>query len=58
MVSGNEAVIATLKLEIEKLKRALYGQKSERRARLLDQLELQLAAVDGGAAEFREPDRL
>jgi capsule polysaccharide export protein KpsE/RkpR len=32
MLSGNEAVIATLKLEIEKLRRALYGQKCECRA--------------------------
>jgi transposase len=51
MVSGNAAVIATLKLEIEKLKRALYGQKSERRARLLDQLELQLEEIEAAATE-------
>ena len=40
--SGTAAIIATLKLEVEKLRRALHGQRSERRARLLDQLELQL----------------
>jgi transposase len=51
MVSGNEAVIATLELEIEKLKRALYGQKSERKARLLDQLELQLEELEAAATE-------
>lgn len=51
MLSGNEAVITTLKLEIEKLKRALYGQKSERRARLLDQLELQLEELEAAATE-------
>jgi hypothetical protein len=50
-VSGNEAVIATLKLEIEKLKRTLYGQKSERSARLLDQLELQLEELEAAATE-------
>jgi transposase len=51
MVSGNAAVIATLKLEIEKLKRALYGQNSERRARLLDQLELRLEELEAAATE-------
>jgi transposase len=51
MVSGNAAVIATLKLEIEKLKRALYGQKSERKARLLDQLELRLEDLEAAATE-------
>jgi transposase len=51
MVSGKAAVIATLKLEIEKLKRALYGQKSERRARLLDQLELRLEELEAAATE-------
>jgi transposase len=51
MLSGNAAVIATLKLEIEKLKRALYGQKSERKARLLDQLELQLEELEAAATE-------
>ena len=49
--SGNEAVIATLRLEIEKLRRALYGHRSERRARLLDQLELQLEEVEAAATE-------
>ena len=33
-------LIAAQKLEIEKLRRALYGARSERKARLLDQLEL------------------
>ena len=36
------ALIAHLNLEIEKLLRAIYGPRSERTARLLDQLELQL----------------
>ena len=38
LVSGGEALIAHLKLEIEKLRRELYGQRSERKQRLLDQL--------------------
>jgi len=37
-----EALIARLRLEIEKLHRALYGARSERKERLLDQLEMQL----------------
>jgi hypothetical protein len=37
-----EAMIAHLRLEIEKLRRALYGVRSERKARLLEQMELQL----------------
>ena len=49
--SGAEAVIATLRLEVEKLRRALYGQRSERRARLLDQLELQLEELEAAASE-------
>ena len=49
--SGNETVIATLKLEIEKLRRALYGHRSERSARLLDQLELQLEEIEAAATE-------
>ena len=39
--SNADAVIATLKLEIEKLRRELYGTRSERKARLLEQMELQ-----------------
>lgn len=38
--SGTEALIARLKLEIEKLRRDLYGSRSERKARLLEQMEL------------------
>ena len=40
--SNDAALIAHLELRIEKLKRELYGQRSERTARLIDQLELQL----------------
>ena len=49
--SSTEALIAHLKLEIEKLKRALYGHRSERQARLLDQMELQLEELEAGASE-------
>ena len=51
VASGAEAVIATLRLEVEKLRRALYGRRSERRARLLDQLELQLEELEAAAGE-------
>ena len=49
--SAAQALIAHLKLQIEKLKRALYGQKSESKARLLEQLELQLEELEAGAGE-------
>ena len=46
-----DALIAHLKLEIEKLRRALYGARSERSTRLLDQLELQLEELEAAATE-------
>jgi transposase len=49
--SSAEAFIAHLKLEIEKLKRALYGVSSERKQRLIDQLELQLEDAEAAATE-------
>ncbi|WP_448205696.1 IS66 family transposase [Azospirillum sp. sgz302134] len=49
--SGDQALIATLKLRIEKLQRDLYGQRSERTARLLDQLEFQLEEEEADASE-------
>jgi transposase len=49
--SNAEALIAALKLTIEKLKRALYGWRSERKARLLDQLELELEELTASATE-------
>ncbi|MBA3324095.1 MAG: IS66 family transposase, partial [Rhodobacteraceae bacterium] len=51
MLSGTDALVAMLKLEIEKLRRALYGHRSERKARLLDQLELQLEEIEATATE-------
>jgi transposase len=50
-VSSTEAMILHLKLMIEKLRRELYGQRSERTARLIDQMELQLEELEAKAAE-------
>ena len=50
-LSSREALIAHLKLEIEKLRRALYGSRSERKARLLEQMELQLENLEAAATE-------
>jgi transposase len=50
-LSDNEALIAHLELRIEKLRRELYGQRSERTARLIDQLELQLEDLAMSATE-------
>ncbi len=49
--SGTEALIARLKLEIEKLRRELYGSRSERKAKLLEQMELQLEDLEADATE-------
>jgi hypothetical protein len=50
-VSSIDALIASLKLQIEKLRRELYGQRSERKARLLDQMELELEDLEASATE-------
>jgi transposase len=50
-VSSAQAFIAHLKLQIEKLKRDRFGPRSERSARLLDQLELQLEDQEASATE-------
>jgi hypothetical protein len=49
--SSTDALIGRLKLEIEKLRRELYGTRSERKARLLDQLEMQLEDLEADATE-------
>jgi transposase len=49
--SSDQALIGYLKLEIEKLRRDLYGVRSERKARLLDQMELQLEELEATAGE-------
>src|ERR1700759_5877607 len=51
MSSSTEALIAHLKLEIEKLRRTLYGTRSERKARLLEQMELELEELEAAATE-------
>jgi transposase len=50
-LSSHEALVAHLKLMIEKLRRQLYGHRSERQERLLDQLELQLEEAEATATE-------
>jgi hypothetical protein len=49
--SSADALIARLKLEIEKLRRTLYGARSERKERLVDQLEMQLEDAEADATE-------
>ena len=49
--SDAATIITTLKLEIVKLRREIYGQRSERKARLLDQLELDLEELESQASE-------
>ena len=51
VAANDRSLIALLKLEIEKLRRAIYGPRSERTARLLDQLELQLEEAEADARE-------
>ena len=50
-VSSAEALIAHLKLAIEKMRRELYGSRSERGRKLLDQMELELEDLEATAAE-------
>src|SRR4029450_1187583 len=49
--SDDQALIAHLKLRIEKLNRDRYGPRSEHTARLLDQLELTLEELETAATE-------
>ena len=49
--SSAEALIAHLRLTIEKLKRDLFGPRNERKARLIDQMELQLEELEAAATE-------
>lgn len=51
LASCTEAMIQELKLEIAKLRRDKYGISSERRARLINQLELQLEELEVAATE-------
>ena len=49
--SDDDAMIAHQRLQIEKLTRQLYGQHSERTARLLDQMELAFEELESSASE-------
>ena len=49
--ADDAATIAQQKLEIAKLKRQIYGPRSERTARILDQMELELAELAASATE-------
>jgi transposase len=49
--SSAEALVVHLRLEIEKLKRDLFGPRNERKERLLDQMELQLEELEATASE-------
>ena len=51
VVSCSEAMIQELELKLAKLRRDKYGISSERRARLIDQLELQLEELEEAATE-------
>ena len=48
---GAEALIEHLQLVIEKMKREMFGPRSERSQRLIDQLELQLEELTAAAGE-------
>src|SRR6202050_5298538 len=49
--SEDLALIAQQKLRIAKLERQIYGQRSERSARLIDQLSLAFEESEAGATE-------
>ncbi len=49
--SEDAALIARQKLRIAKLERQVYGQRSERSARLIDQLSLTFEELEAGATE-------
>ena len=49
--SDAEALVARQQLQIEKLRREIYGPRSERIQRLIDQMELQLEELEASATE-------
>jgi transposase len=49
--SNDQALIAHQRLQIEKLTRQIYGQRSERTVRLLDQIELAFEELESSATE-------
>jgi len=52
MAADDAATIAHQKLEIAKLRRQIYGPRSERTARLIDQMELELEELEATATEY------
>jgi transposase len=50
-MAADAATIAHQKLEIAKLRRQIYGPRSERTARILDQMELELEELEATATE-------
>ena len=50
-MSSAEALVAHLKLVIEKMRRELFGSRSERGRKLLDQMELELEDLEASAAQ-------
>jgi transposase len=50
-LADDAAIIARQNLEIAKLKRQIYGPRSERTARLLEQMELALEELEAAASE-------
>ncbi len=50
-LADDAATITRQNLEIAKLKRQIYGPRSERTARLLDQMELELEELEAAATE-------
>jgi transposase len=50
-MADDAATIARQSLEIAKLKRQIYGPRSERTARLIDQMELELEDLEAAATE-------
>jgi transposase len=49
--SSVEALVVHLRLTIEKLKRDLFGPRNERKARLIEQMELELEELEAAATE-------
>src|SRR5438477_12913421 len=49
--SDDQALIAHQQLRIEKLTRQLYGPRSERTSRILDQIELRFEELESSATE-------
>ena len=55
--SDDQALIAHQQLQIKKLTRELYGPRSERTSRLLDEIELQFEELESSATMRSRPRR-